>query len=130
MRKSPNIKPELMLKIWKLHEKKIGVGLIAETLGIHANSVSRIIKIMSTAESGGDVDSLYADQYKNTKLFAKSHFGIESKAQEIPKAKKETPTVDDGDFREFAVRVLFELHRLNISLEKICEELGVGNDNK
>lgn len=37
--------PEIIVKVWKLHEKDIDNGLIADTLGISEGSARRVIQI-------------------------------------------------------------------------------------
>lgn len=121
-----HVTPEIMTKVWKLHEKEIDINLIAETLGISKSSASRIINIMETAQSGGDVDAISGNNHQGQKNFAKKYFGIEEKKEETPtESHEEKSTVEDGYFKEFAVRVLFALEHQNKLLEKICKELGI-----
>lgn len=120
------VTPEIMTKVWKLHEKGIDSNLIAETLGISNASANRIINIMTTAQSGGDVDAIGGNNHQRQKNFAKKYFGVEEKKEETPnEEQEETQTFDDSNFKEFAVRVLFALSYQNKLLEKLCKEWGV-----
>lgn len=123
------VTPEIMTKVWKLHEKEIDGKLIAETLGISNASASRIINLMTRAKNGEDIDSIDGNNHQKQKKFAKEFFGIEEKKEE-PKEepleeRAEKPTLDDDAFRGYAVRVLCALDRTNELLERLCDAWGV-----
>ena len=119
---------ETMTKVWKLHEKQIDARLIAETLGISGNSARRIISIMTAAQNGGDVDAICGKGHLKQKAFAKKYFGIEEPKEELTAEQEEAQTFDEGNFKEFAVRVLFALSYQNKLLEKLCEAWGVSKE--
>ena len=127
MRK-PLIKPEIIEKVWKLHNKHIEASLIAETLGISVTSARRIISIMTTAQNGGDVDAVCVG-YQKQKHFAKSFFGIAIKAKEEVKSEEqkalECVSAVDGISKEFMQRVVLLLSYQNRLLEQLCAEFGV-----
>ena len=77
-----HVTPEIMTKVWKLHEKEIDGKLIAETLGISNASASRIINLMTRAKNGEDIDSIDGNNHQKQKKFAKEFFGIEEKKEE------------------------------------------------
>lgn len=121
------VTPDIMAKAWKLHECNVDNKLISESLGVSQASVTRIIKLMSMAKNGGDVDSVDGTNHKKQKEFAKKYFGIDEKKKPIEEeteGKSEDCQTEDN-FKEFAVRVLFELSHLNKLLEGLCKELGV-----
>ena len=129
------ITPEIMTKVWKLHTNAVDAQLIGETLGISLTSVNRVIQIMTAAKNGEDVDSIGGDNHRRQKAFAKEYFGIEEKKEEEPteeslKIENEKPTFDDGNFKEFAINVLFELSHISRLLERLCDELGVNDSAK
>lgn len=114
------ITPEIMEKVWRLHTNTVGDALISETLGISIASASRIIKLMTMAQNGEDVDSVDGNNHQNQKAFAKKYFGVAEKPTE---EKAEESTAND-DLKEFAVRVLFALEHQNKLLEKLCAVWG------
>lgn len=119
------ISPEIMEKVWKLHNKHIDARLIAETLGISVSSAKRIISIMTTAQNGGDVDAVEKrGLYQKQKEFAKKMFGIEEKKEEVKEPEKEEQFNADN-FRDFMCRVVLALSYQNRLLEQLCAELGV-----
>lgn len=130
------VTPEIMTKAWKLHERSIDNKLISESLGISLASTSRIIKLMTMAKNGEDIDLVDGTNHKKQKAFAKKYFGIEEKRKEEPieeqdECERET-TVTDAHFREFATRVVLELMHIGELLEGLCKELGVkgaGDEN-
>lgn len=126
-----SITPEIMKKVWKLHNNGVDSSLIAETLGISSQSAMRIIKIMTAAQNGEDVDSISGNNHQKQKKFAKEFFGIEEKKAEKPIEEKPLeqqaakPTLDDEAFRDYAIRVLCALDRTNELLERLCDAWGV-----
>lgn len=128
--------PEIIVKVWKLHEKNIDSGLIADTLGISEGSARRVIQIMTAAKNGEDVYSIgEPNNHKKLKAFAKSYFA----PPELPKVEPPKveiaeepckPTSAEDIFKEFAVSVLFELSHISKLLEKICDDLGVNENGK
>lgn len=120
-----NITPEIMTKAWRLHTNSVADALISETLGISLMSTKRIIKLMTAAKNGEDVDSIERGSHQQQKDFAKKFFRVEEKKEEKPiEDKAEKQTLDDSTFREFAVRVLFALEHQNKLLERLCAEWG------
>ena len=121
-----HITPEIMTKVWKLHTNSVDDILICETLGISYASTKRIIKLMTMAKNGEDIDSIDGNNHRKQKDFAKQFFGIEEKKEEKPiEEHAENQTLDDGAFRDYAVRVLCALDRTNELLAKLCEVWGV-----
>lgn len=125
------ITPEIMEKVWKLYKKSIDAHLIAETLGISYTSASRVIRIMETAENGGDIDAM-GNNHQRQKAFAKKYFGIEEKESKQPSEeevaddnKSEKKAADENNVSVFMVRVLYALERSNELLEKLCAEWGI-----
>lgn len=128
--------PEIIVKVWKLHEKNIDVGLIADTLGISEGSVRRVIQIMTAAKNGEDVYSIgEPNNHKKLKDFAKWYFAPpELPKVELPKVEAVEepckPISAEDIFKEFAVSVLFELSHIARLLERICDDLGVNENGK
>ena len=123
------VTPEIMTKAWKLHERSVDNKLISEALGISQASATRIVRLMTMAKNGEDIDSIDGTNHKKQKAFAKKFFGIPDKCDEESiedqtEQQGETDLTEDN-FKEFAVRVLFELSHLNKLLEGLCKELGV-----
>lgn len=86
MSRRAQITPEIMTKAWKLHGMGVDNNTIGETLGISEHSACRIVKIMTTAQNGGDVDAV-GNGHQAQKEFAKKMFGIEDKREEAPQEK-------------------------------------------
>jgi hypothetical protein len=124
MRKA-TITPETMTKVWKLHSNGVDEKLIAETLGISYQSASRIIKIMTAAQNGEDVDAINGANHKKQKLFAKKFFGSEEKKEEIKLEAQEEKQNSDDITRDFMQRVLLALAWQNELLESLLDSLGV-----
>lgn len=122
------VTPDIMEKVWKLHNKGVDDRLIAETLGISYNSASRIVRIMTAAQNGEDVDSTCGNNYKKQKLFAKRFFGLTEKEVEVeevkPEAQEEKQNSDDIT-KDFMQRVLLALAWQNKLLEHLLLSLGV-----
>lgn len=123
--------PEIIVKVWKLHEKNIDNGLIADTLGMSEHSVQRVVRFMTAAKNGEDVDSIgEANNHRKLKDFAKSYFA----PPELPKVEivEEPckPMSAEDVFKEFAVSVLFELSHISKLLERLCDDLGVNENGK
>lgn len=126
-----SITPEIMTKVWKLHCNNVDENLIAETLGISCGSAHRIVFIMTTAQNGGDVDSIGGTNHAKQKAFAKKYFGIEDKIEEVEIEEKheeqketECQTADDVT-KEFMQKVLLALGWQNRLLEMLLDSLGV-----
>ena len=117
------ITPEIMKKVWKLHENRLDdSNVIAEIIGISEASVRRIIQIMTAAKKGEDVDSLGGDNHRAQKEFAKEFFGI-AKKEEAPAEKKEAPVKDSYvALLEYQNELIKKQNEL---LTKICISLGV-----
>ncbi len=118
--RGPMITPETMKKAWLLHNKGIDSNLIAHTLGISQHSAQRIIKIMTAAQNGEDVDALEDGRYEQQKAFAKKFFGIEDK-----KAKPENQNTADDITKDFMQKVLGMLAWQNELLEQFLDSFGV-----
>jgi hypothetical protein len=119
-----SITPEIMTKVWKLHNNKVDERLIAETLGISYQSASRIIKIMTTAQNGGDVDAIGGNNHQKQKTFAKKMFGIEEKKAETEK-QEEQQTSSDADVKALMQKALEMIAWQNELLEQLLVSLGV-----
>jgi uncharacterized protein YjcR len=125
MRKA-TIKPEMMMKVWKLHTNSVDDRLIAETLGISYPSALRIIKIMTAAQNGEDVDAIDGNSHKKQKAFAKEFFGIEEKKEEVKLEEQEEQQNSADDItKDFMQRVLLALAWQNELLERLLDSLGV-----
>lgn len=130
-----HVTPEIMTKVWKLHNKGVDENLIAETLGISYGSAHRIVFIMTTAQNGGDVDSIGGTNHAKQKAFAKKYFGIEDKVEEVEIEEKheeveehveQTETECQTDItKDFMQRVLLALAWQNELLERLLDSLGV-----
>lgn len=119
------VTPEIMTKVWKLHEKEIDFNLIAETLGISESSARRIVLIMTTAQSGGDVDSLGGNNHRRQKTFAKKYFGIEEKKEEIEEQEEEQKELECVSSVADMQKLLAMLAWQNELLETLLLSLGV-----
>ena len=133
------ITPEIMVKVWKLHTNSVDVKLIVETLGISSQSANRVIKFMTAAKNGEDVDSIgNPKNHKKQRAFAKKYFGIEEKKEAKPTEEPKVevaeepckPISAEDNFKEFAVSVLFELSHISKLLERLCDDLGVSENGK
>lgn len=127
-----DISPETLEKIWELHTSGVKTTLIADVLGIHNASVSRFIRLMNMAKDGEDFEAVGGTNHKKQKAFIKKFWGITDKPVEelIEEQTEHQGGCDqtEDNFKEFAVRVLFELSHLNKLLEGLCKELGVKGD--
>ena len=115
------ITPEIMKKVWKLHENRLDdSNVIAEIIGISEGSVRRVIQIMTAAKNGEDVDSIGGDNHRAQKEFAKEFFGI---------TKKEEAPVEELSVKDSYVALLEYQNELikkrNEILVKLCAALGV-----
>ena len=116
------VTPEIMTKVWKLHSNGVDVNLIAETLGISYNSASRIIKIMTAAQNGEDVDSIGGNNHQKQKLFAKKFFGIIVEKKEEVEEQKELECVSAvADMQKLLAMLAWQ----NELLETLLHSLGV-----
>lgn len=120
-----DITPEIMTKVRKLHTNSVAEILISEALGISLTSTKRVIKLMTAAKNGEDIDSMDGNNHKKQKDFAKKFFKVEEKKKEKQIEEESKKQTLDDDFRDFAVRVLFALEYQNQLLEKLLNELGV-----
>ena len=118
-----------MLKVWRLHNSGVEVSLIAMTLGISSASVSRIVNIMTMTQNGEDVDAFESGRCQAMKDFAKEHFGIVAKKEEVEKQEEqkalECVTAVDDITKEFMQKVLLALAWQNELLERLLDSLGV-----
>lgn len=122
------VTPEIMTKVWNLHIHEVDNNLIAETLGISQQSASRIIKIMTAAQNGEDVDSIGGNNHQKQKLFAKRFFGLtekEVKVEEVKLDAQEEKQNSDDITKDFMQRVLLALAWQNELLETLLNSLGV-----
>jgi hypothetical protein len=116
------VTPEIMTKVWKLHNKGVDERLIAETLGISYNSALRIVKIMTAAQNGEDVDSIGGNNYQKQKLFAKKFFGIIVEKKEEVEEQKELECVSSvADMQKLLAMLAWQ----NELLETLLLSLGV-----
>lgn len=127
MRKA-TITPEIMTKVWKLHNNAVEASLIAESLDISTASAKRIISIMTAAQNGEDVDAIEGNNHQKQKDFAKKFFGlIVEKKEEVEKEEKQNS--EDDITRDFMQRVLLSLAWQNELLESLLDSLGVDWQN-
>ena len=120
------VTPDIMEKVWKLHNKGVDDRLIAETLGISYQSASRIVKIMTAAQNGEDVDSINGNNYQKQKFYAKRFFGLTEKEVKVeedkPDAQEEKPNTADADVMQ---KMLAMIAWQNELLEQLLSSLGV-----
>ena len=128
------VTPEIMTKVWKLHSNGVDETLIAETLGISYSSACRIVKIMTAAQNGEDVDAMGGNNHQKQKAFAKKYFGIEEKEEEKPietheeqneQKALECQTAVDDITKDFMQKMLGMLAWQNELLEALLLSLGV-----
>jgi DNA-directed RNA polymerase specialized sigma subunit len=128
MSRRAHINPDVMMKTWKLHGMGVDNNTIGETLGISEHSVCRIVKIMTTAQNGGDVDAVDGASHRAQKEFAKKMFGIEDKREEAPQEKKNAD--EDESAILYKAHAAIEkqnklLERQKELLERLCSAWGV-----
>lgn len=119
MRTGKNISKETMKKVWKLHKNGVDTRLISETLSISTMSVTRIVKIMATAEVGGDVNAC-GEGHAKQKQYAREIFGIE----ETPNAPTENyqPNTNEG---RYLLKIVENLEKQTELLERLCSAWNV-----